>query len=337
MHFKMSVYEHRGKLKVRPAFLMVVCVVIASCLLMNKQINDRSLLAEVLLELDNAQTEEDEKNTVLAGSRTLKVLTQNIWCHYLAKIGPNVESRLKTFIQGAQSYDIVLLQELFVHKMGFYDRTHLAKLAVKEFKLVGFKYHTSFYETAPNFYGQSSGVVIFSRLPITQTHHVAFKDVGEHFTNKGFVLAEIRHNKRMVQVCSLHLDAFEPRFREKNMHQIGKYLRKPVTQPVKSKDMHRSLGCEIIGGDFNIRPVYKKKYKNLAELKQEYPKLVKFLHPLVDIFPKDTITVAKSGHLPDHMFVDPIYKVRSKKVEKFMTTSGQPVSDHYGLGVELEF
>ena len=326
----MAAYKHFGKPKLKTVCFMVVCVVLVFYLLIKKQINDRSLLAEVLL--DNALTEENQKNTALAGSRTLKVLTQNIWCHYIAPVGSNVDTRLKAFIQAARSYDIVLMQELFVLKMGFYDRTHLANLAVEEFKLVGFKYHTSFYKTAPMCFGQSSGVVIFSRLPITRAHHVVFSDVGEHFTNKGFVWAEILHNKRTVNVCSLHMDAFEPTLRHKNLYQIDDYFRKPV----ESKGTNAVSPCQIIGGDFNIRAVLKKKYKNEAEMKQEYPRLVKFLKPLVDVFPADTPTMPKSGHRLDYIFIDPSYKVKGKKVEKFKTSSGQPVSNHYALGVQLQ-
>ena len=330
---KMAASERDCKLLQKRTLCLIFIFVIPAYFLIKKNIDDRALLAEELL---SAQIDKCEKNNIaLAKSKTLSILTQNIWCHYLAKIGPNVESRLKAFIQGVSSrkYDIVLVQELFVHKVGLLDRTHYAKLAVKEMKRAGFKYHTSFYKTTPIFYGQSNGVVIFSRFPIIEANHVAFSDVGEHFTNKGFITAKICINQRTVDVCSVHLDAFKPHLREKNLHQIADYLKRPVN----NKNMHSVSGCQVIAGDFNILPVLKKKYKNSAELEKEYPKLVEFLRPLVDVFSTDTVTIPKSGQLPDHFFIDPKYKVKSKIVEKFRTSSGQPVSDHYGLGVQLEF
>ena len=103
-------------------------------------------------------------------------------------------------------------------------------------------------------------------------------------------------------------------------------------QPVSD---HYGLGVQLVILGTHNNPAERSQLENEAKLKQEYPRLVKFLKPLVDVFPADTATTPKSDQRLDYIFIDPGYKVKSKKVEKFKTSSGQPVSDHYGLGVQL--
>ena len=147
----------------------------------------------------------------------LRVLCQNMWCtnslfaERKGSKGPRPTDRFDAVVAEASQYDILILQELFVMRLGFHligqDVAHLERQLVNR----GFVYHTDIVYNLPLLLGQSAGVAVFSRWPIVDCQHVTFnqRSFKDSLNEKGFVRAAVQvPSGEIVQVFSTHMDSF---------------------------------------------------------------------------------------------------------------------------------
>ncbi len=71
---------------------------------------------------------------------TFKLLTHNLWCHYLTN-APNKQHRMEHFVRriAEDQYDVILLQELFVMRIfGMLLAEQVQKYVEDELKKIGY-------------------------------------------------------------------------------------------------------------------------------------------------------------------------------------------------------
>jgi hypothetical protein len=77
-----------------------------------------------------------------AANLTFKLLTHNMWCHYLTS-APNKVHRMHSFMHdvGQHNYDVILLQELFIiNVLGLVTGDELRNYMTTEFTKLGFEH-----------------------------------------------------------------------------------------------------------------------------------------------------------------------------------------------------
>lgn len=143
--------------------------------------------------------------------------------------------------------DILVLQEVFHHKSRRLLRKDLTTL---------YPYHTSVGKGS--WLGISSGVMIFSKYPITNEKHIYFKRAihADRMAKKGGVLAEVELNHRTINIVGTHLQAGQgdPEIE----------IRKEQIELLKKLHLSSHDKETIFAGDFNIRR-QSKAYKDLVK------------------------------------------------------------------------
>ena len=140
---------------------------------------------------------------------TVRVLSQNLNCHYLTRGSTNKEQRMQAFSERLNDYDIVIIQELFEFKLfgyyntgftqyiidraGEYDLLYSARDQVCIFIIAQGNGVLMYQEDVS--LGQNCGLVILSRYPIiSQRFLVREGHWADPGTKKGAISA-------VVQVC----------------------------------------------------------------------------------------------------------------------------------------
>ena len=277
-----------------------------------------------LLHSNTIVFEQNKDSTLNTGRWILKVASYNIWSNYLVKVGSDIEQRLDGLAFGVQHYDVVILQEIFVLRLGPFVFFNYAKHLVSAMKKHQFIYRVSLQETVPWIFGQSNGLAIFSKFPISLAKSIHFKDsaILERVNNKGFVYAEIKINKQKVFVLNTHTDAHKKSIRELQMKQLADFIKTfPKTAYI------------IAGGDFNVNPNNPPADGN----EEEYQNLVKTMLDagLQQVFTERNATHLNGGNY-DHMFVSSNCDILKREVINLHTKDGKMVSDHYGLSAGLK-
>lgn len=124
--------------------------------------------------------------------RPLRVLSQNVWNSFFAG-GPRRRKRLQAFGEFLQLHevDIVVVQEMFVFGLGPVMDKVDAEAAADLMHNLGFIHQTSFLHTLPK-WGQSSGLVVYSKLPILrEEHHVFPPHMRRSLSCKGWLETEL--------------------------------------------------------------------------------------------------------------------------------------------------
>lgn len=182
-------------------------------------------------------------------------MSQNVWNSFFAG-GPDRFARLRALHEFLERHavDVVVTQEMFVLGLGPLVDQSDADAAAESMSSLGFKYQTMARATLPTF-GQSSGLVVYSKLPITQETHNVFA-ARRSVSCKGWLEVELELGppssngsvSRMV-LMDTHLEhAHEPRWRavrEQQWRQIA----------ASAADAVRRLpGRPLVAvfGDFNI-------------------------------------------------------------------------------------
>lgn len=131
--------------------------------------------------------------------------------------------------------DVLVLQEVFHHK----SRRLLRKDLEDKYP-----YHTSVGKGS--WLGVSSGVIIYSKYPISNEKHVYFKRAvrADKMAKKGGVLAELELNHRSINIVGTHLQA--------GQGEIEVEIRKEQIEMLKKLSSNSSKET-IFAGDFNIR------------------------------------------------------------------------------------
>jgi len=251
-----------------------------------------------------------------------KILTWNIWCHYLVK-APKRQSRLEKIVEylKEQSYDIICIQELFTLKIfGLFTKSNEIEWFIDALKDLGYKYHTNPNDTIPLFFGQNSGLLILSKKPIKESNSGIFTNasITEYSNNKGFVCSTIEINEGVeICICTAHLDA----------HSNVKLAQ--VKQIQESLQKYYEEGKPIIVvGDFNICP---RAMSNLYQiLSDEFSKI-----GLVDIVNQNQRTHYYGATL-DHFFISKeLIKADDIKGDLIKDDELGMLSDHYALGTTI--
>ncbi len=130
--------------------------------------------------------------------------------------------------------DVLVLQEVFHHRA----RRRLMHQLEEDYP-----YHTRIGKTS--FFGVSSGVMIFSKVPIQKEKHVYFKRAikADRLATKGGVLAEINFGGKNIDIVGTHLQA--------GGGEEGIEIRKEQIRRLKSLSETNEKPALFVG-DFNI-------------------------------------------------------------------------------------
>jgi endonuclease/exonuclease/phosphatase family metal-dependent hydrolase len=176
-------------------------------------------------------------------------LSQNLWLHYFV-LAPNRSGRIQAFLTRLQRHDadqnltFVCIQEAFLLRLGpWVISTHVDQL-IRGMAALGFRFHSDPYLSLPRFFGQNSGLLVFSKLPLMHQDATAFAVSRELLNNKGFVavtLASAGEHAKLT-IVNTHLDSAAEHIRRAQVAQLGTYL-----QRLSAPD--RAL---LVCGDLNI-------------------------------------------------------------------------------------
>eukprot|EP00026_Physarum_polycephalum_P013385 Phypoly_transcript_13780.p1 GENE.Phypoly_transcript_13780~~Phypoly_transcript_13780.p1 ORF type:complete len:312 (+),score=47.96 Phypoly_transcript_13780:43-936(+) len=248
-----------------------------------------------------------------AANLTFKLLTHNMWCHYLTA-APNKAHRMHSFMHeiGKHDYDVILLQELFIiNVLGLVTGDDLRNYMTTEFTKLGYE-HQAISTPPPWFFGQTSGLLMFSKHPISTFEERRWYRIDDFGTGKGYMRALLQIHGKQVHLFNVHLDAHGAAARKDQLKALVNDLPKPY-----------SANHVVIAGDYNID------YNNT----DEYNSMMELFTPreFRDIFADAIAPTHQRGSVIDHILATVSLPVAEKRVEKFVDANGAPISDHYGL------
>jgi len=224
---------------------------------------------------------------------------------------------------------------------------------------LGYTYFTDPSLSLPSYFGQNTGLLIFSRIPIISEHSNIFKKKGS-ITNKGFIevtldlsLPSIEEKEKSdgdLHIICTHLDAVRKKLRKQQLLQISKRIEELVVMKatfiilgdfnVPSPSVEYNELLDIFGGS--------KYYQNALDVKKEgggtyrsMPKLTKLcLEYLTAGIYRSGIPIEdsqKSNRSLDHTFIRNENKRREVIVKECQILNWlnrektMPVSDHFGI------
>lgn len=251
----------------------------------------------------------------------ITITSQNIWLTLIPFVRNNkdVRKRLQSFAKGVSSSDIVLLQELFIFKIGPWEWNGNYLELTKFMREEGFIYLANSERTTPQFFGQNSGLLIYSKYPIIKSKSWTYEQGSfkETFSNKGYILAQIQVGKYCVCVGNTHLDSGDIAIRKGQLREIFKSLWDHIVH---------SPSLVVLAGDFNI-PGNDPEFDGVNSGTRQLG--------LKEVFTEHLATY-KDGTCMDHMFISQNVTVNYKNICKFVTVSNEPISDHYALWANLK-
>jgi endonuclease/exonuclease/phosphatase family metal-dependent hydrolase len=164
---------------------------------------------------------------------TMNILDYNVFCPVLGA-APNRHERLEKIIAASNDFDVIFLQEVFHLSLFGWRLFGQGRWLIDRMKSVRFEYYAQ--DRAP-FWGQDSGLLIFSRRPIKNVSFIRYNAWSgmEMWTFKGALSCEI-DGQRFVNT---HLQANGPVARVKQLKELEKFLG-PDKDDV------------VIVGDFNL-------------------------------------------------------------------------------------
>ncbi|XP_068711564.1 sphingomyelinase C-like [Montipora foliosa] len=278
--------------------------------------DDESFLNSVTAERDPSTRE-----------RNLRIVSYNLWCfHFGFRSMWGLDKRIKALAEGLKDFDIALIQEAYILNVGITLFPKCASLVVSEMTKRGFHYRTSLRDFLAPYVGNGGGIVIFSRFPFArlaakQYDHYSFDFLQvRHY--RGFVIGEYIINSQHLFVVNTHLDHIQAKTRTHQANELAEELKKiPPASHV------------IVGGDFNIN----NRSPILLGRSQEHIELLNSMNEtgLQSVFPPGMETNFDGGCY-DAIFKSSNVKIIRKQVLKLVTGSGDEVSDHYGLSIEIK-
>ena len=257
-------------------------------------------------------------------SVVIRLCTYNLWGHYFVGNFSDHEERYEAFADSMKPFDIVLVQEVFLLRTGPLVFSKYAEALIRKMAARGFRYRSDLQASLPMVFGQSSGVVIFSRVPVVSTKAEVFRSWGwkEGATNKGFAYVEVLLEGRRLFVFNLHLDAHSARTREQQIREV-----------LNTIEVLPKPSFLVIGGDFNLdapaasTSVLSKEYQTMRSVLARWK--------LRFAFPERPVTFPGEQSNTDQMVVSSNVKIMATDVPQLYTANGKMVSDHYGLSVTL--
>jgi endonuclease/exonuclease/phosphatase family metal-dependent hydrolase len=286
-------------------------------------------------------------------TKRLRVYTQNVWAHHFATpLGCNnegaaapvmpglpYEARLRalaTCISQAD-YDIICIQELFVLRIWPFVFASNFLLFSGLLRELGYSFCTDPSESLP-FYGQNSGVVIFSKYPLSNMKSEVYKHSAEPLNKKGFVCASVALSDPAVNVYifSIHTDAKNWDAKRKQIEQI----KNSILAIKEDKNCNSgNLVDFILAGDFNVcsQTIGCGGFDDGTQ----YATLVSKMDEaaaLKDAWNVNECVATEGDATLDHLFYDPVsWEVLEKEVVRYKEKgTGNSVSDHLGLTFDIK-
>ena len=281
-----------------------------------------------------------------AGKTRLRVLSHNVWCHMLQQwYTPPAAKRLRCLVEAikARDYDVVMLQELFLLRLGPLATTLTFEAFAQAMLAAGYRLVADPRDSLP-MVGQNSGLAIFSKLdPVRAPVARSFAVTGEQVCVKGYLHAELRvAGNRTIHVVTTHLDSKK---KPKDVqHSQARQIRDEVLTSVLASDSPAAL----VAGDFNVCSLLTK------DDGTAYRRLCAAMTPLVDAFgpgqqSAEVRPTRRAGMKPfssrksgdklkgaiDHAFVFGLTSITSEVVD-LRCPDKTVVSDHLGLELGLE-
>ena len=282
-----------------------------------------------------------------AAKRELRVLSHNVWCHYMQQwYAPPASKRLECLFEAiqAQDYDVVLVQELFLFRVGPLANTHSFEVFTRA--MLGAGYHlASDPRSSLPVIGQNNGLAIFSKLDVSVAPvSRSFVATGESVCVKGFVHARLSlGGGRTLHVVTTHLDSKQKPKAVQDLQ--ARQIRSEVLDVVLG-GVEGVSGAVLVAGDFNICS------RGSKDDGQGYQKLVTAMSPLVDLYAPTAEMPAVPTRRPDqkpfggskggrkeqaaidHAFVLGLTTATADVVD-LRCRDKTIVSDHFGLDMRL--
>ena len=279
-----------------------------------------------------------------AAAASLRLLTQNVWCHYPmsfvkgcahAMPGWDCAGRLRRLAAhvAAAGCDVVCVQELFLLRLWpLADNSCNFDLFAGLMAAAGLEHHTDPRGSLrpDRWLGQNSGVAIFSRHPLEACEAVDFEATAEAANTKGFVVADVRVRCRTVRLVSAHCDARDWPAKAAQIAQLALHL--------ASRQAEVPCDAVLVCGDFNVCP--QTRDAGGYDDGQQYLHLTAKLGrlDLQDLWAPAESEPTEGRATLDHIFLNAAaWEVGSKRVARVQSEAGLAVSDHHGLEVELRW
>lgn len=205
----------------------------------------------------------------------LSVLTQNLWLHYFVP-APFRSVRVRAFLAHLQQQppiDVVVIQEAFLLRLGPIVLYEYVSELVDGMDALGYHWWSDMRGSLPRIYGQNSGVIVFSRLPlVAPPHEEVFIHSDEVLNCKGFACVRLALAGATLAVIGTHLDSRRRAAKELQMAQISAYLKRALSDSTSV----------IVAGDFNTCPRTWGNLRPGTHVTDDYASLRDRLHPLVN-------------------------------------------------------
>lgn len=283
----------------------------------------------------------------------VRVLTQNLWCHYPLSIvkpfagaqpGWAFKARIDGFGEHVREagYDVVLLQEVFLFKLGPFGTTANFEYAAAAMSRAGLRYYTDPLESMSpaRWFGQNSGLVIFSRHPILAS--VSENMVTSEGNNtKGYVTATVRLGGTgpAVRFVCTHLDSRNDHSRRAQVVQLCDRL--------VSMHQQQPEVPSVVAGDFNVCPqvLGRGGYDDGGQYHHLATNVGRV--GLRDLYSAQESEATQEEATLDHIFLalagaggaaptGPAWRVVDRRIVTVANSAGLMVSDHRGVAAVLD-
>mmetsp|Transcript_20775 Transcript_20775/g.61444 ORF Transcript_20775/g.61444 Transcript_20775/m.61444 type:complete len:374 (-) Transcript_20775:142-1263(-) len=214
-----------------------------------------------------AQQEENHESGVqppaLAVDGVLRILSINVWCHHFSTLAWLIAGmkrpkgtmppwpftkRIDLIADAAlaEEADLVTVQECFLLRIGPFVLDYAWMQLSRRLADGGLVHQSDPYRSLPRFFGQNSGLCVFSNRPLVDAREEQFSHSGEPFNSKGMVYAEVELSAAVrLSVCTVHLDSRNKRTQALQVAQVGNRA---------ASLMGKDDQFLLLTGDFNISP-----------------------------------------------------------------------------------
>ena len=266
-----------------------------------------------------------ENQSTLSQEKNLRLVTYNLWCDFLKPHKMlDISERIEGLAEGIKDFDIALIQEAYILNTGVAIVTKCASLLVTAMEKRGFHYRTAIADFVAPYVGQSGGIVIFSRIQLSNTtsrlyRHYSILQVADF---RGFVIGEFLFKSHHLYVVNTHLDPHGVNARVLQAKEL-----------VSAAQNFNTNSHIVVAGDFNID----NHHATTSNSSKEYNELLRTMREagLQSVFPVRMETNFDGGNY-DAVFTSSNVAVVKKQIIKLVTNRNGSVSDHFGLAIELK-
>lgn len=229
-------------------------------------------------------TQPTAPSAVSARADELRVFSANVWCHYFSALAWMLTGcrrlvgtmsplpfrpRLDVAAEHAAQHgaDVVVLQELFVLRLGPLVLAGAWEHMAQRMARLGLVHASDPRASLPRFFGQNSGLAIFSRHPLHPEPGATslFRSSRERFNRKGVECARVAWSPgASLMLCATHFDAHSPRTQEAQLGELNAAVSRCASAVTGAADAAAEDGAAsaqppppvaiVVCGDFNISP-----------------------------------------------------------------------------------